>query len=333
MALYKRGKTWHTDFTVNGERFRQSLETTDWREAQTSQKKKIADAQAGKLSPTRQEFARLNFREAAERFLEDRKPQLAPLSIRTEKERARVVNRTFGEVPVRRLKPENILAYVRERKAAGISNATVNRELDIFRGVLKKAKRWHEFADEIHPLPVRQNVGRVLGYDEKLRLLRLAASRPEWQNAAWAAALALNTTMRGCEIKQLRWCDVDLIRRTITIRKSKTEAGERVIPLNGDAWNTILSLYRRARKLGEVQSSHYVFPACEASHFDPKQPLASWRTAWRNLTKLVSCPSCGQDQSPSETCINEPCKADINKIRSPLVDFDSTICVTTPLRN
>ena len=28
MALYKRGKTWHTDFTVNGQRFRQSLEAT-----------------------------------------------------------------------------------------------------------------------------------------------------------------------------------------------------------------------------------------------------------------------------------------------------------------
>ena len=112
MALYKRGKTWHTDFTVNGERFRQSLETTDWREAQTNQKKKIADAQAGKLSPTRQEFARLKFREAAARCLEDRTPQLAPLSVRTEKERTRIVNRTFGDVPVRRLKPEDILAYV-----------------------------------------------------------------------------------------------------------------------------------------------------------------------------------------------------------------------------
>ena len=46
MSLYKRGKTWHTDFTVNGERFRQSLDTTDWREAQSSEKRLIADAEA-----------------------------------------------------------------------------------------------------------------------------------------------------------------------------------------------------------------------------------------------------------------------------------------------
>jgi hypothetical protein len=33
MSLYKRRKTWHTDFSVNGQRFRQSLDTSDWREA------------------------------------------------------------------------------------------------------------------------------------------------------------------------------------------------------------------------------------------------------------------------------------------------------------
>ena len=136
MSLYKRGKTWHTDFSVNGQRFRQSLDTTDWREAQSKEKQRIAEAEAGKLSPTKQEFARLKFREAAERFLEDRKPRLAAFSVRTERERAKIVSQTFGDTQVRRIKPEDILAHVRQRKAAGISNATVNRELDILRGVL-----------------------------------------------------------------------------------------------------------------------------------------------------------------------------------------------------
>jgi integrase len=290
MSLVKRGKTWHTHFFVDGQRFRESLETTDWREAQAKERKIIAAAQAGKLSATKQAFTRLTFREAAERFLQDRIPELAPLSIRTERERAKVVNRTFGDVPVSRITPDGILGYVRERKADAISNATVNRELDILRGVLKKAKRWHLFADEIRPLPVRQAIGRALAYDEKLRLLKVASSRPEWQNAAWAATLALNTTMRGCEIKQLRWRDIDLMEKTLSIRKSKTEAGERVIPLNTDAWNTILSLYRRAQSLGSVESEHYVFPACEAAHFDPTRPQASWRTAWRNMRAAAGLP-------------------------------------------
>ena len=195
--------------------------------------------------------------------------------------------------------PEDILRFIRQRKSQGIANATINRELDILRGVLKKTKRWHLFADEIHPLPVRQTIGRALAYDEKLRLLRVAAARPEWQNATCAATLALNTTMRGCEIKQLRWRDVDLMERSVVIRKSKTEAGERIIPLNAGAWNTILSLYRRAQQLGSSQPEHYVFPACEVSRFDPTRPQTSWRTAWRSLTRAVWCPSCGHLQGPT----------------------------------
>jgi hypothetical protein len=44
------------------------------------------------------------------------------------------------------------------------------------------------------------------------------------------------------------------------IRKSKIEAGERVIPLNADAWNTVLLLYRRTQGFGEVRPEHYVIP-------------------------------------------------------------------------
>jgi hypothetical protein len=50
MALFRRNKTWWTDFSVNGVRFRMSLNTTDWREALSREKEKIAEAQAGKLS-------------------------------------------------------------------------------------------------------------------------------------------------------------------------------------------------------------------------------------------------------------------------------------------
>jgi hypothetical protein len=53
MSLYKRGKTWHTDFSVNGQRFRQSLDTSDWREAQKKEKQLINAASEGKLSATR----------------------------------------------------------------------------------------------------------------------------------------------------------------------------------------------------------------------------------------------------------------------------------------
>jgi len=73
--------------------------------------------------------------------------------------------------------------------------------------------------------------------------------------------LALNTTMRACEIKALKWYDVDFLARTVTIRRSKTEAGQRVIPLNNNALSAMRELYCRASAVGGTQPDHYVFPA------------------------------------------------------------------------
>jgi integrase len=319
MALKKRGDTWHTHFYVDGERFRQSLETSDWREAQRKERVLISDAKAGKLAATKDDFSRLPFSDAAERFLADRIPHLAPRSIQTERERVKPINKQLAKILVWRITPAQVVAYVRERKTAGRSNATINRELDIIRGVLKRAKRWHHFSEEIHPLPVRQNIGRALTYEEKVKLLRRAATRPEWHTVACAARLALNTTMRGCEIKEMRWRDVNMIGRSLAVKKSKTEAGERVIPLNADAWAVILELYKRSQTLGGAEPSHFLFPACETAHIDPTRGVKSWRTAWRRLTRAIQCPGCDLLQNPGETCIG--CEASIATLKSPFEGF------------
>ncbi len=123
--------------------------------------------------------------------------------------------------------------------------------------------------------------------DEKLRLAKTAPMKPEWQNARLAMVLALNTTMRACEIKGLRWYDVDFLAGTVTIRRSKTEAGQRVIPLNEDALSAMRELYSRASAIGGTHPDHYVFPACGNERFDPTTPQKSWRSAWRSLRKAA----------------------------------------------
>jgi hypothetical protein len=168
----------------------------------------------------------------------------------------------------------------------------------------------------LKPLRENRNVGRALAEEEKVRLLRLAASNPGWQVASCAAVLALNTTMRGCELKGLRWRDVNLLDRTVTIRKSKTEAGERMIPLNADAMAAIHDLFKRAELINGSELNHFVFPACENGKLDPTKPQETWRTAWRKLTRTIECPSCGRLQDPGKICRNEDCKAHIQKVES-----------------
>jgi len=84
--------------------------------------------------------------------------------------------------------------------------------------------------------------------------------------------------------RTLRWQDVDLFTRVAAIRRSKTAAGHRNIPLNGDAMAALARLLERAHAFGANEPEHYVFPACEHS-IDPSKPQKSFRTAWRKLVK------------------------------------------------
>ena len=101
MALVKRGKTWHTHFFVDGIRYRQSLETRDWREAQAKEKDLIARAAQGKLSASHQGFAKLSFGQAAEIYLDGRKLELSDSSRKKERQLLVKTRAVFpGKVPV-----------------------------------------------------------------------------------------------------------------------------------------------------------------------------------------------------------------------------------------
>lgn len=96
--------------------------------------------------------------------------------------------------------------------------------------------------------------------------------------------------MRGGELKSLRWQDIDFAQQLITIRKSKTHAGLRVIPINKIALAAFWELHERAAAFNGIEPLHYVFAACEHGHVSPSRPMHSWRTAWRRLTKAAGLP-------------------------------------------
>jgi integrase len=304
MALIKRGKTWHCHFVVNGQRFRQSLETKDWREAQSKEKQLIAEASEGKLTHNSTALTRLPFAQAADEYVSARKLELAPASQAKEKQLLVQLRIYFKQEPLKAVTVKRITDYRTWRAEQKVGPATLNAELGILRRILKRAKLWARVADDIRPLREPTTIGRAITEEEKQRLLKTAVMRPEWETAYLAAILCLNTTARGCELKGLQWSDVDLFARTLTIRKSKTAAGERVVPLTGVAVSALARLRGRAEGFGAVEPSHYVFAAFvpkftfngkrvvdyNVTEFDPKRHLKSWRTAWRTLTKKAGLP-------------------------------------------
>ena len=204
MAIFKRGKTWWTDFSVDGQRYRESLHTTDWREAQAKQKELIAQASLGKLASTSQQFGRLAFAKAADRYLEGRKLELATRSYKKEKQLLVYPRNHFQNAPLHRFTAEDLHAYREKRAQQGAGASYLNMEMGAIRRILKRAKRWHMVGEGLRPLKERRQAGRALSHEEKVRLLKIAESKPEWQNARLAQILALNTTMRAV---RLRDCD------------------------------------------------------------------------------------------------------------------------------
>ena len=313
MALVKRNKTWHCHFVINGQRFRQSLGTKDWREAQSKEKELISQAMDGKLTQASTALARQPFGQAADEYMTARKVELAPASQAKEKQLLVQLRAYFKHEPLKTITAKQITEYrawranqkiLRASKERFVGPATLNAELGILRRIMKRARLWTRVADDIRPLREPSTVGKALTEEEMQKLLKTAVMRPEWETAYLAAVLCLNTTARGCELKGLQWSDVNLFGKTLTIRKSKTAAGERVVPLTDVAVSALGRLRRRAEGFGAVDGSHYVFAAFVAKFkfsgnrvvdysvtgFDPSRHVNSWRSAWRTLTKKAGLP-------------------------------------------
>jgi integrase len=74
----------------------------------------------------------------------------------------------------------------------------------------------------------------------------------EWEHVYCAAIVAANTSMRPVEVKHLRRCDVDLVKKLLHGRRSKKETSHRVIPLNTSALNALARMFERADILGHT---------------------------------------------------------------------------------
>lgn len=288
--IYKRKNTYHADVTVNGVRYRQSLETGNWQEAQRKQKELIALILEGKAAPPagRGSFASLPLEDALEEFVKGRVGRVSERTSQIDRERAKVLKRIMGKTLVRKIGAAAIRAYQEARKAEGVSGRTINLEVTLIRQILKRAKRWSVIADEVENLPENRNtVGRVLTREQKLLLFQTASSKPEWEVAYCAGVVAVNTTCRKVELLNLRWADVDLFERVLFVRRSKTEAGHRAIPLNDEAMAAFSRLRQRAEKLNGGAFEHFIFPACEHETVDFSKPQKGFRTSWRSLVKAA----------------------------------------------
>jgi integrase len=119
-------------------------------------------------------------------------------------------------------------AYQNARTESGHAPKTINGELSVIRQVLKRAKLWYRFDDEYTTLRNRKApVGRALTPEEQERLFQVARTKPAWLYAYVAATLAFYCGRRACEIKGLRWEDIDLSNRLLHVDQRHRRPGDR----------------------------------------------------------------------------------------------------------
>jgi integrase len=290
-GLHRRRRIWYYSLAIDGERRFFSTRTRNYQEARNLRAAAIKHHVEGKLP---NDYAKWLFEKLLPKVLEDRKLHLAETSRRLEHDLSKPLWKHFSGRRICEIDADAILAYQTSRTKQ-VSNRTTNMECNLLRHALKAAKVWAHVANDYKPLREDSpGPGRALEEHEEELLFTVARSKPGWDAAFYAALLASNTTMRGCELKGLRLSDVNLLDREIVVSRSKNDGGKgRRIPLNDAALWACARLSRRANALGSMEPGHFLFPGfgrqgTKATHgtgYDPTRHQKTWRTAWRSLCK------------------------------------------------
>lgn len=168
------------------------------------------------------------------------------------------LNAAFKATRLADIKPNTVRDYMTRRLAQGLKPASVNRERSLLLRVLNVAKADGVIAAN----PIGGKSVKRLEEDNsrEARMLELGLTDADMRRLIESSdpkirpvvEIALLTGMRLGEILSLRWSQVDLAQRTLTVTAAKSKSKRsRMIPLGRD----LLDVFRSARRRGE-----YVFP-------------------------------------------------------------------------
>ncbi len=229
MALYRRGPIWWMRFNYQGRQIRRSTDATDRKLAEQIYFKVRGLVAEGKWLD-RSPVPQRQVKDLLERYLRDYSaPNKAAGTHCRDQSLAVHLLRAFGEVPLDQLRPARLAEYKASRRAHGIAPKTLNDELGM--------REWEWVTDnpvlKIAKEKVRNLIERWLTTEEEQRLLAVS---PPWLQEI--IVFALHTGMRRGEILTLRWAQVDLTRRTLTILEQKNGARD-TLPVNDTAMEVL----------------------------------------------------------------------------------------------
>jgi len=194
-------------------------------------------------------FQQVSFRDLCEEYLKYSKTNKAKKSYERDILSVSHLLRMFSNTLADEITAHDIEVY-KNRRRNTVKPATVNRELSCIKHMYTKAVQWGFVKN--NPLKsvmkFKEPPGRVR-YLERKEIGALIACCAEHLKPI--VAMALTTGMRKSEILNLRWSDVDMVNRLITIRKTKNNHMKRM-PINRILYSTL-------NRLGPANCDGYVF--------------------------------------------------------------------------
>jgi len=228
MAVRKRGKQWVADFYVNDRRIRRAAPSRKLAEA-IERQEKAAEFRGELNAIVDRDMCLLDFIKKYQKLVSPTK---------TESTQTRDgymfahIKSHFGDPLLQRITPEQVETY-KANRGTEVKHSTVNRELDLLKGLLTQAVTWGYLKVSPAVLLRRYKVNvvepRFFTLDEGKRLIQAAHGQMKT-----FLTVALHTGLRKGELFALRWQDINFKRAELRVRKSKGKRF-RVIPLNAVA--------------------------------------------------------------------------------------------------
>lgn len=234
MPLYKRGSTWWVDVVApSGERIRRSTGT---------ESKALAQEFHDKLKTELWRIAKLGERpqrswnEAVVRWI---KEQNHKATIETDKLHLRWLDRFLNGKSLDQINRALVDRITETRLAEGVSNATVNRMLEVLRAILRRCVQQWEWLDKAPSIRMLKEPTRRIRYLTREEVSRLLAELPE--HLADMVVFSLATGLRKANVTGLQWAQVDVGRRVAWIHPDQAKARKAIpVPLNSEALAVVL---------------------------------------------------------------------------------------------
>jgi integrase len=229
MSLRRRGTVWWIDIRApHGERVRRSAGTESKALAQELHDKLKAElwrTQKLGVKPKR------SWTEAVIRWL---KESTHKATIESDKSHLRWLDRHLRGRDLELISRSLTDRLIEARLAEGVSNATVNRTLEVLRAILRKAANEWDWLDKCPQIRMLKEPTRRVRFLTRPEAQRLLKALPA--HLADMAAFSLSTGLRRANVTGLLWTQVDLGKRLAWIHPDQAKARKAIpVPLNAEA--------------------------------------------------------------------------------------------------